>query len=147
MLKKKISSEIRENVGNIRVKVGTMDKKNPSIIYSDLNTFLRPNEEIQGYEDRMGEIGNVILKRITAMVRGNDNISDRFVYVFDYPQEKMRPGKKSQITAHLHFKINSGSGYSQMQFVEMAKKYINDTADVYNDIDSLVSERGFTLSA
>lgn len=143
---KKITSEVKSTIGNIKAKFGTVDKKNPQAVYIEYGTFVQPTFETKSYKDPMEICEAEIKKMLVKYFKENCEFSDNFIFIFDAPSERMSIKKKTYLSIQIHLKVNKGSNYSTMDFKTMAINYLTDEYYIFNETEKILAENGFSCS-
>jgi len=147
---KKINSEVKIDSPFFKSKWGTIDKKNPSIIYLEIGTYISPSKEsdyssaIKTIEKNMKSIvGNRIYL-------SHGDYKPNFIFTTDVADSRISPGKKSYMTFQLHLQLapqymqsykDSGGNFKCL-INDLSEKWNPFYGELYNEIES----NGFNCS-
>ena len=138
---KKITTEKDINVHDFRVKVGTMDKKNPEVIYVECGTYITPKEHKKTYIDDIHDIKRKIKEIIRKMVISNELFYSDYICTIDIPCERITPNKKTFITFDYTLKQKN-----TIQFHDLTHEHKIFIDKVLTDIAEVITEYGFIMS-
>lgn len=87
-----------------KLKVGTVDKKNPQSIYIEGDTYISPMIDKKIYEDDIERIEKSF-KNIASSFSENLGIFDKHIIsIFDIAQTRISFGKKSKLGFQIYYK-------------------------------------------
>lgn len=138
---KKINSEIKVNNSNFKIKVGTTDKKNPSIIYIEIGSYITPLKESDSYSKEIEEMRKSIKKHLLTVLPDKN-----FIFTTDVASDRMAKGKKSYLEMQLHMRTFYNN---EVKYFENMVGVIRDTYLTYNIIpyiENRLKEQGFEYS-
>ena len=92
---KKIGSVIKLNNEDIKLKIGTVDKKNPEVIYLEGGFYVKPIIEKDDYKNDMELIKNTFNDLIKDYVKNNNNFKNNFMFFTDVADDWLKFDKKS----------------------------------------------------
>lgn len=139
---KKISSEISLSSPELKIKWGTIDKKNPTSIYLEIGTYISPTENYDDYTTNIKNIDKSSRDIIKRKVNGDNKFRKDFIFVTDVADSRISYNKRSFISFQIH--LLKGKTYSPVTFKTMVSEVGNEWSDVYSDIEKTIEENGFS---
>ena len=126
-----------------KLKIGTINKKNPTTFYVEGGTFITPVED-DGitYKDRMANVYRAMSLGLMRLTGETKNIQPSFIANIDVADERMKVGKKTYFTFQYYLKQNE-EPVSFAEITENGEKY---TKVVLEKIEYSLKENGFALS-
>ena len=142
-MQKSICSEISLENPYFKLKIGTINKKNPTTFYVEGGTFITPVED-DGitYKDRMANVYRAMSLGLMRLTGETKNIQPSFIANIDVADERMKVGKKTYFTFQYYLKQNE-EPVSFAEITENGEKY---TKVVLEKIEYSLKENGFALS-
>ena len=142
---KKIKSESKFPYDSFKVKIGTMDKKNPEVIYIELGSYISPREEKKSYKSNVLNIEKLSKSMIGCVLKNSGLCKDDFIFVSDIADERITMNKKSYFELQLFVKpldsvktIGKFSEVSEIfnkecvsKIIPCVKQYISDNGFDY----------------
>ena len=142
-MQKSICSEISLENPYFKLKIGTINKKNPTTFYVEGGTFITPVED-DGitYKDKMANVYRAMSLGLMRLTGETKNIQPSFIANIDVADERMKVGKKTYFTFQYYLKQNE-EPVSFAEITENGEKY---TKVVLEKIEYSLKENGFALS-
>lgn len=142
-MQKNICSEVSLENPYFKLKIGTINKKNPTTFYVEGGTFITPVEDDGAitYKDKMAEVQRQMSLGIMAMKCGK-NIGGNFIANIDVADERMKVGKKTYFTFQYYLQQKG----DLVPFAEIAADSDVYTNEVLKRIEYSLKENGFALS-
>lgn len=142
-MQKSICSEISLENTYFKLKIGTINKKNPTTFYVEGGTFITPVED-DGitYKDKMANVYHAMSLGLMRLTGETKNIQPSFIANIDVADERMKVGKKTYFTFQYYLKQNE-EPVSFAEITENGEKY---TKVVLEKIEYSLKENGFALS-
>ena len=91
-------AEVRYRDNGIRMRVGTLDKKQHDVIYVDMSTYLKPIENKMSYIDDIKYLRVSMGKRMSDIIKKDGRFSKDFIFNFDISDSRIKYGKKTFLT-------------------------------------------------
>lgn len=141
-MKKKINSEINYQNTNFKVKIGTIDKKNPETVYVQLGTYITPKKEKDNYSENIDIFKKTTKNFIKQKLETKDLCdSNNFITIIDIADDRILYNKKSYLEIQLYLKNNLDMLNNKV-FKNISKDihnyYINDSINfVENELNNL----------
>ena len=143
-MRKNICSEVSVENSYFKIKIGTIDKKNPTTFYVEGGTFITPVEEDRvTYKEKMDLVYKAMTRGIDEIrVVNKKSIRSDFIANIDVAEERMKVGKKTYFTFQ-YFLKQSDKPVTFPEITENADEY---TDKVHERIEYSLKENGFALS-
>jgi hypothetical protein len=120
---KKIHSEVKFSDSDFKIKICTIDKKNPEIIYTQIGTYLKPIEKKQMYSDEIINFDKKSKKYLQNKLVKSTKYNKDFIFVVDIADERINVDKKSFLEIQIHFKRKDKKDET---FKELSKELYTD---------------------
>ena len=141
-MQKNICSEVSLENPYFKVKIGTINKKNPTTFYVEGGTFITPVEDDGiSYKDKMVLIYKEMAKGLHRLVE-EKHLKHDFIANIDVAEDRMKVGKKTYFTFQYFLKQN-GEPLSFLEISENGNEYM-DT--VLEQLEYSLKDNGFALS-
>ena len=102
---KQCRSEIKlSETGKYSVKYGTMNKKNPRVIYIRTKIKVKPSLKKTNYYKEINDIKNGFVKDVKNIIEKEDMFLDEYIVHFDTNERGMLYNKNSYIKYDLYVK-------------------------------------------
>lgn len=137
---KKISSEITIDSPSLKIKWGTMDKKNPSSLYLEIGTYITPREENEDYTDNIKKIDKLSKQIIKNKINSEKDFNDNFIFVTDVADTRISFKKRSYILFQIHLLRNKKES---LPFKNVVSGLNNDWTPIYKEIKTAIEDNGF----
>ena len=141
---KSICSEVSLENPYFKLKIGTINKKQPTTFYVEGGTFITPVEEDddeRSYKDKIAAVYNEMAKGIQRIVSENGLRKD-FIANIDVADERMKTGKKTYFTFQYYLRQNK----ELIPFAEIVEDGTDYTKAVLDMLEYSLKENGFALS-
>ena len=143
---KGICSEILMENPYFKLKIGTINKKNPTTFYVEGSTFITPVDPVdeeQSFKARMRDVYKAMSRGIEEMrLSGKKKLEKNFIVNIDVADERMKVGKKTYFTFQYYLR-QSGDVIPFSEIVENGDEY---TKKVLERLEYSLKENGFALS-
>lgn len=141
MLKKKIQSEIYFTDSNFKVKIGTLNKKNPNIIYLQLGTYIKPEINKVTYSEEINNFNKITKSFLNERLKMDNSYNKNFIMITDIADERINTNKNSYLDIQVHFKRNNKINET---FKSISKELYNEhVIDFMNFIKEKLENMGF----
>ena len=103
MLKKIEVLNVEKRLKNdfFNIKMGTVNKNNPEVIYFEVRTFISPLEESNNYSHIFSYLKKEFSKKISDSLKTNEYFADKYILDFQIANSGIRVNKKSYLTFQL----------------------------------------------
>lgn len=142
---KNICSEVSLENPYFKLKIGTINKKNPTTFYVEGGTFITPVEEEDddiSYKEKMANVYKAMSQGIIRITSEAKNIQKTFIANIDVADERMKTGKKTYFTFQYYLHQN-GEPVPFSKITEDGERY---TKIVLDKIEYSLKENGFAIS-
>ena len=142
-MQKNICSEVSLENPYFKVKIGTINKKNPTTFYVEGGTFITPVDEDDEvpYKEKMAMVYKEMAKGIYRIVSEN-HLKNDFIANIDVAEDRMKVGKKTYFTFQYFLKQNG----EPVPFVDITENGQEYTNIVLEKLEYSLKENGFALS-
>lgn len=140
---KKIKSESKFSDDSFKIKIGTMDKKNPEVIYIELGSYISPKEEKKSYKLNVSNIERETKSMVGSVLQNSGLCKSDFIFVSDIADGRIAMNKKSYFELQLFVKPldsikNSG------KFSDITEKFNEEcVSKIVPCIKQYITENGF----
>lgn len=107
MIGKNIHSEIKFFDNDFKVKICTINKKNPDILYTQIGTYLKPIEKKNLYTEEFEIFDKISKKYLQKKLKNSSLYNNEFILVIDIADERINVNKKSFLDIQIHFKCKN----------------------------------------
>ena len=103
-MKKRIGSfvNINNNIG--KLKFGTIDKKNPTVIYIEGGFYITPKEKKQSYKTEMNNISKQIKTSLNNIILSDNNLLPDNNFFVDVAEDRINTNKKTYFSFQIFLK-------------------------------------------
>ena len=141
--RKRLTSEKSLQHDTFKLKLGTMDKTNPLVIYIEGKVFITPNEEKDSYTKDMKDIKFALKKTIRESLSNSDFFQNEYILEFQIADTGIKTNKKSFLT----FELLLRQPANKVSKLNDIKKYTeHDIYEIINSLEQNSVEHNFSLS-
>lgn len=140
---KRIKSESNFQDNDFKIKIGTMDKKNPEVVYIELGSYISPKEEKETYKPYISRIEKKTKSLIEDVIQESGMCKNGFIFVSDIADGRIAMNKKSYFEMQVFVKPTDEIKACG-KFVDLTKK-INEecVSKIIPGIKKYIKENGF----
>lgn len=126
---KKIGSVIKINNKNIKLKIGTIDKKCPDVIYLEGGFYIKPIIQKEDYKNDIKKIKDTFEDLVKTTITNDNNFKNEYMFFADVADEWIRIDKKSFLSFQLYLKPsidilnNEGNFNNVVNYLQKANTY------------------------
>lgn len=143
MKQERLNSEKKINHSFFKVKLGTINKNNPSTVYVNGSVFISPLLNKENYDYDINEIKKNFNKIIKKQLNTNNLFSNKFICDFDVRTSGIKPNKKSFLSFQYHLKQNT----LNIMKLDLLKRNANEMITlILNELEENIIEHDFSLS-
>ena len=140
---KKIKSESKFQDNDFKIKIGTIDKKNPEVIYIELGSYITPKEEMESYKPCISKLEREAKSLIGDIIQKSDMCKNDFIFVSDIADERITMNKKSYFELQLFIKPLENIK-NVCKFTELTKKFNeNCVSEIVPCVKQCITNNGF----
>ena len=147
-MNKKICSEVSLDNPYFKLKIGTINKKDPTTFYIEGGTFIMPVED-DGipYKEKMSNAYRALKCGVTDLCHnlqtsGRPQISNSYLATIDVADERMKIGKKTYFSFQCFLKQDK----NEATFSEIMENGNAYAAPILSSLEYCLKESGFALS-
>lgn len=143
MKQERLNSEKKIKHDFFNVKLGTINKNNPSTVYVNGSVFISPLLNKENYDNDINEIKNNFNKIIKSELKISNLFDNKFICDFDVRTSGIKPNKKSFLSFQYHLKQNKNN----IMKLDILKNNVNQMINtVLNELEKNILEHDFSLS-
>lgn len=137
---KKIGSVIKINDNHIKLKIGTIDKKYPDVIYLEGGFYIKPIVQKEDYKDDIKKIKDTFDDLVKNSVSNDNNFKNEYMFFVDVADEWIKTDKKSFLSFQLYLKpsielLNTEGNFNNVvNYLQKNSKY--DTSKIEELFDT-----------
>lgn len=140
---RRLTTEKTVNNSDFRLKIGTVNKSNPQVIYVEGRTFISPLEEEDNYTYYIQTIRKNFSGAISKELSKTKLFEDKFILDFQVANSGIRKGKKS----FLSFQFLLKQPYNEIkQFKEIKSLSSQIMNNIVSSLKTIIIDNGFALS-
>lgn len=143
---KTIMSEKKIDSNFFKIKLGTLDKKNPTTLYIDAGTYIKPSTHKDNYKSDIINIEKSLKLQTKQIFKTIPGIKDDFILVTDISVSRISPERNTHFTVQVYFKPDTDEFETKKTFKELCKDYIQQYSECFNIYRQIIEEYGFTCS-
>ena len=119
------------------IKLGTVNKNNPEVIYFEVRTFISPLEESNNYSQVFAFLKKEFSKKISDSLKLNDFFSEKYILDFQIANSGIRINKKSYLSFQLFLRQKNEVIKELKEIKKIAEPFlVNLLNEFKNDIIS-----------
>ena len=140
---KKIKSESKFQDDSFKIKIGTMDKKNPEVIYIELGSYISPKEEKESYKPCISRIEKETKNLIGDIINQSKLCKKDFIFVSNIADCRIAVNKKSYFEIQLFVKPLDEVKNS-VKFFDLTEKFNKEyVSKMLPSIKKSIKDNGF----
>lgn len=101
---KLINSEQKYQNSNFKIKVGTVNKKNPDVVYIQLGTYITPTGAKDSFSEYIYSFNKETKQYISNLIKEKNNCYKEFILITDIADERIAKNKKSYLDLQIFIK-------------------------------------------
>ena len=101
---KLINSEQKYQNSNFKIKVGTVNKKNPDVVYIQLGTYITPTGVKDSFSEYILFFDKETKRYLSRLIDEKKNCQKDFILVTDIADERIAKNKKSYLALQIFVK-------------------------------------------
>ena len=122
-----IEKKIKNDFFNI--KIGTVNRLNPQVIYFEIRTFISPLEEYDNYNFIFSSLRKNLSKNLMEKLNGNYFFNKNFILDFQVANSGVKINKKSYLTFQIFLKQNDDSLKNLKEIKKICEPLITEILD------------------
>ena len=139
---KTITSERTIKAKDFKIKIGTLNKKNPTTMYLEAGTYIKAIDDDDSYKSKIYNIEKEMKLLTKSIIRTNPVIDDDFILVTEVALNRIDKERGTHYTIQLHFKphVNNRS------FKELSDEFVNSYESSFPEYQKIITKYGFACS-
>ena len=122
--------------GSIQMKLGTINKDDPKVVYVSGRCWLTPSVEIN-YKEAFEEIKKNVNKKVKSVIADDDRFSNKFISNFDINPESFVLNKKKYFAFDIFFKQEENNVRKLKSLIPEFEINMNDICgEMVNELES-----------
>lgn len=142
---KKIGSVIKVNNDDIKLKVGTIDKKCPDVIYLEGGFYIKPIQAKEDYKSDIKKIKQTFDDLVKNLITKDENFKNEYMIFVDVADEWIKTDKKSFLSFQLFVKPSVQILDKEKNFNNVFNYLKNNTSYDTSLIKNLFNENGYEI--
>jgi len=143
---KTIMSEKKVDSNFFKIKLGTLDKKNPTTMYVDAGTYITPTVEKDDYKNDIVSIEKEMKLKLKDMLKNSPTIKDDFILVTDVAIGRISKERGTHFTVQVYFKPSDNEFQQKKTFKQLCKEYMNEYAEKLPSYRQIIEDHGFSCN-
>ena len=143
MAGERLNSEKKIEHNKIKLKIGTIDKKMPKVIYVEGRTFVTPDGEKENTQRDITDIKHNFKKLINECLYNNEYFEPKYILDFQVAAGSIHVGKKSFMSFQL---ILSQKGEILQKMTEIKEQCESMFVKLADGLAEETEDRGYILS-
>lgn len=131
---RKIATKLNIPNENFKLKIGTLNKKNPISFYIEGNTYITPLKEEKGYTKQLELVRRTFKRNISDVIKDSNLVDSFYILNFEVASERIKLDKKTYLNFECYFRQKSKTPKS----MDMIKN--EDSGLIQNITNLLYSE-------
>jgi hypothetical protein len=108
------------------VKIGTVNRLNPQVIYYEVRTFVAPLEEYDNYSFVFAFLRKELSRTLTEKLKNNEYFTNKFILDFQVANSGVRVNKKSFLTFQLFLRQKEDSIVDLKSIKKLSEPFISE---------------------
>lgn len=117
-----VEKKIKNDFFNI--KIGTVNRLNPEVIYYEVRTFIAPLVEYDNYSYIFAFLRKELSRTLTETLKNNDLFTNKFILDFQVANSGVRVNKKSFLTFQLFLRQKDSKVLDLKTIKKMSEPFI-----------------------
>ena len=139
----RLNSEKKIDAENFKLKIGTINKTNPVVVYIEGRTFICPQEEKEDYSRDISEIKHNFSRAISKYVGESEQFDKKFIVDFQVATKGISLNKKSFLSFQFLLRQNKDNVLKLKELKPTAEKMILDIVDT---LEENIVKHNFAIS-
>ncbi len=114
---------------NYKVKLGTIDNKNPKTIYLNVSAWGKPLTEEENYDSVISKLRKKIKQKLFSQIGGNNFENDRYLVDLDMRSSGINPSKRSFMSCEITLFQKERISVNNSLMIESSNKLITNIID------------------
>ena len=140
---KPIMSEKSIKSDFFKIKLGTLDKKNPSTMYLEAGTYITPVSEIESYKSEIIAIEKEMKLKTRELFNLLSAIDKDFILVTDVAISRLSPERGTHYTVQVHFKPARYQLEMKKTFKQLCTEFVKQYGAALPSYREIIENHGF----
>lgn len=140
---RKIATKLNIPNDNFKLKIGTLNKKNPVSFYIEGNTYITPLKDERGYTKQLDIIRRNFKRGISSLIKDSSLVENFYILNFEVASERIKCNKKTYLNFECYFRQKA----KEPKSVENIKNEDSDLIqNITKELFKELSENNFILA-
>lgn len=144
MAQTRLSSEKRIDHNTFKIKIGTVNKVNPQVIYVEGRTFICPLYEKEDYSSDISIIRHDFVRKISNTLKDNSLFDKKFIIDFQVASSGISIKKKSFLS--FQFLLKQKNGHIIPKLSEIKEKTNDMITEIVDVLENSIIDHDFIIS-
>lgn len=136
-----IEKKIKNDFFNI--KIGTVNRLNPQVIYFEVRTFISPMEEYGNYNYVFSSLRKELSRNLTEKLSNNKYFNKKFILDFQVANSGVKVNKKSYLTFQLFLKQNGNELKELKEIKKISEPFMTE---ILNELKQNIIDFNFSIT-
>ncbi len=136
-----IEKKIKNDFFNI--KIGTVNRLNPQVIYFEVRTFISPMEEYSNYNYVFSSLRKELSRNLTEKLSNNKYFNKKFILDFQVANSGVKVNKKSYLTFQLFLKQNGNELKELKEIKKISEPFMTE---ILNELKQNIIDFNFSIT-
>lgn len=127
--KQRLNIEKRIKNDFFNIKIGTINRINPQVIYFEIRTFISPMEEYDNYNLIFSSLRKELSRNLTEKLSNNRYFNKKFILDFQVANSGIKVNKKSYLTFQLFLKQNGDELKELKEIKKISEPFMTEILD------------------
>lgn len=137
---KSIKSEI------FKIKIGTLNKKNPTTMYVEAGTYITPKDTTTNYKNEIADIDKQLKIKTKKIFENTSIVENDFILVTDVAVSRLSPERGTHYTIQVHFRPEKTTLTSKTAFKDICNDMQLCCDECFSEYVNIISEHGFVCN-
>lgn len=144
---KTITSEKTIKSKDFKIKIGTLNKKNPVTMYLEAGTYIKPKEELESYKSEIVEIEKEMKLLAKKAISQLPAIEKDFILVTDVAINRIDKTRGTHYTIQFHFRPKlTDVTILHRTFNQICDNFIERYSGIFPMFKDIIDQHGFECS-
>lgn len=144
-MRRKITSAVKIDNENAKLKIGTIDRKNPTVVYFEGGFYIKPTIKKNNYLSIIEEVKEELNEIVKNHVRYSDKMKNDYMFFTEIAEDRIMFNKKSFMTFQLYIKPNE-SVLNENSTFKTILPILTEEESLVNDFKKILERNGFVTS-
>ena len=142
---KKIGSTIKIDNNDFKIKICTIDKKNPLVILLEGGCYIKPVTMKDSYKNDIEELNYFLKNSLKERIKKDENFKNEFMLFIDVAEEWIKFNKKSFLSFQIFFKVSDKLLNEKKNFNNIVTFLSEDNLNTINFIKNSINNYGYEV--